>query len=87
MRPTSHTGSALEFSNNQPASVSSSASVTQASTSTPSSSGLSLQTAWGSSWDGSLAMNSINELLNPSRSFGPIGTDYGMSSGSSSNQV
>ncbi|VDN03230.1 unnamed protein product [Thelazia callipaeda] len=86
VRPTGHTNSVVDYTNNHNATVSSSTNCAQPSTST-SSSGLSLPTAWGSSWDGPLAMNSINELLNPSRSFGPIGTDYGISTGGSSTQL
>ncbi|VDN83104.1 unnamed protein product [Brugia pahangi] len=86
VRPTSHTGSAADYANSHATTVSSSSNATQATTSTASS-GLSLPTAWGSSWDAPLAMNSINELLNPSRSFGPIGTDYGISTGGSSAQL
>uniref|UniRef100_A0A0R3S0L8 TPR_REGION domain-containing protein n=1 Tax=Elaeophora elaphi TaxID=1147741 RepID=A0A0R3S0L8_9BILA len=85
VRPTSHTGSVLEYAGSHTAAVSSS-NATQTTTST-SSSGLSLTTAWSSSWDAPLAMNSISELLNPSRSFGPIGTDYGMSTGGNSAQL
>lgn len=86
VRPTSHTGSIIEYAGSHTTAVSSS-STTQTTTSTSSSSGLSLPTAWSSSWDAPLVMNSINELLNPSRSFGPIGTDYGISTGGSSAQV
>ncbi|VDK82302.1 unnamed protein product [Litomosoides sigmodontis] len=86
VRPTSHTGSIIEYAGCHTTAVSSS-STTQTTTSTSSSSGLSLPTAWSSSWDAPLVMNSINELLNPSRSFGPIGTDYGISTGGSSTQL
>lgn len=86
VRPTSHTSSALDYAGGHTTTVSSSSGAVQATTST-STSGLPLPTAWGSSWDAPLAMNSINELLNPSRSFGPIGTDYGISTGGSSAQV
>ncbi|KAM3726731.1 Ubiquitin carboxyl-terminal hydrolase [Dirofilaria immitis] len=87
VRPTSHTGSVIDYASSHTTTVSSSSTTTQASTSTSSSSGLSLPTAWGSSWDAPLAMNSINELLNPSRSFGPIGTDYGISTSGNSAQL
>ncbi|KAL3981627.1 MATH domain family protein [Acanthocheilonema viteae] len=86
VRPTSHTGSVIEYASSHTTTVSS-CSTTQATSSTSSTSGLSLPSAWSSSWDGPLAMNSISELLNPSRSFGPIGTDYGISTGGSSSQL
>ncbi|VDM44120.1 unnamed protein product [Toxocara canis] len=98
VRPASHVNGSVDFaSNNMSAAPSATAPPTnsslntnQPSTSSNSTSGISLPTTWGSAWEGSLAMNSINELLNPSRSFGPIGTDYGITNPAaqpSSNQL
>ncbi|VDK44071.1 unnamed protein product [Anisakis simplex] len=91
VRPTSHMNGSVDFSsavtssssvvNTPPTNTSCLNSASQPSTSTASSSsgtGISLPNTWGSAWEGPLAMSSINELLNSSRSFGPIGTDYGI---------
>uniref|UniRef100_A0A915BB65 MATH domain-containing protein n=1 Tax=Parascaris univalens TaxID=6257 RepID=A0A915BB65_PARUN len=96
VRPTSHVNGSIDFGNSNmstappptaaTAAASSSLNPTQPPTSA-STSGISIPNTWGSAWEGSLAMNSINELLNPSRSFGPIGTDYGITSATASNQL
>lgn len=87
VRPNSHANGSTEFSNNNSTSVCSSHSNPQPSTSTSGSS-ITLPTAWGSStWEPPL-VNSINDLLNTNRSFGPIGTDYGIgSAGTAANQL
>uniref|UniRef100_F1KPY2 Ubiquitin carboxyl-terminal hydrolase 7 n=1 Tax=Ascaris suum TaxID=6253 RepID=F1KPY2_ASCSU len=96
VRPTSHVNGTIDFGNSNmstappptaaTAAANSSLNPTQPPTSA-STSGISIPNTWGSAWEGSLAMNSINELLNPSRSFGPIGTDYGITNATASNQL
>ncbi|MFH4979328.1 hypothetical protein AB6A40_006037 [Gnathostoma spinigerum] len=86
VRP-SHNGSVdYAATSNSLIASSSSANNNQTTTSTPTSATL-MGAPWGSGWETSLAMNSITELMNPSRSFGPIGTDYGIGSTAPTSQL